>query len=149
MSIDAAQLEADGWHRIVAVNYTAALGPTWMRVKDGAVEVGLQAQEHLGNDNLGIVHGGALLTFADIAFGCAVGHANGMKSNFVTAQLQFHFTAAARTGQFIICKPEVVRMTSSLAFVRGLIESEGRTVASADGMFKFLDAAKSASMDRR
>lgn len=149
MSIDAAHLKAKGWHRVPGINYTAALGPSWMRVVDGAVEVGLQAERHLANDNLGIVHGGALLTFADIAFGCAVGHASGMKKNFVTAQLQFHFVAAAKVGQFITCAPEVVRQTSSLAFVRGLIVAEGRTVASADGMFKFLSAAKSAALDQR
>lgn len=146
MTIDKEQLKAEGWRRLPGINYTAALGPCWLRVMDGAVTVGLQAQEHLANDNLGIVHGGALLTFADIAFGCAVGYANGMKANFVTAQLQFHFTAAARVGQFITCTPEVVRMTSSLAFVRGLIVAEERTVASADGMFKFLDSAKSGAI---
>ena len=144
--VDKAQLKAEGWHRLPGITYTAALGPCWMRVQDGVLMVGLQAQEHLANDNLGIVHGGALLTFADIAFGCAVGHANGLRANFVTAQIQYQFTAAARIGQFITCAPEVVRMTSSLAFVRGLFLAEGRTVGSGDGIFKFLDAEKSAAI---
>ena len=65
---------------------------------------------------------------------------------FVTAQMQVQFVAAAKVGELITCQPEVVRKTSSLVFVRGLIEAGGRTVASADGMFKLLDPAKFAGM---
>jgi hypothetical protein len=36
----------------------------------------------------------------------------------------------------------VVRKTSQLVFVRGLIEAGGRTVASADGVFKLLEPEK-------
>ena len=141
-----AQLRAEGWRRLPAVRYTAAVGPSWMKLLDGMPIVGLEAQEHLGNDNLGIVHGGAIMTFADMALGCATAYALGGKANFVTAQMQVYFTAAAKIGEFITCHPEVVRKTSSLVFVRGLIEAGGRTVASADGMFKLLDEGKMAGM---
>ena len=141
-----AELAAAGWRRLPAVRYSAALGPTWLIVRGGVLTVALQAQDHLANDNLGIVHGGAMMTFADMALGCAVGHANDFKANFVTAQLHFHFVAAGRPGTFITCNPEVVRMTSSLVFVRGLIEAEGKVLASADGMFKLLDPAKVAAL---
>ncbi|KHK91192.1 hypothetical protein LK12_09795 [Novosphingobium malaysiense] len=114
------------------------------------VEVGLQAEEHLANDNLGIVHGGAMMTFADMALGCGVGHAlrkgeplgDPAHSRFVTAQLQVHFVSAAQVGEFILCRPEVVRATSSMVFMRGLIEAAGRTVASVDGIFKLLGTSK-------
>ena len=141
-----AQLKAEGWRRLPTVRYTAAVGPSWMKLLDGTPIVGLEAQEHLGNDNLGIVHGGAIMTFADMALGCATAHALGGKANFVTAQMQVSFTAAAKIGEFITCQPEVVRKTSSLVFVRGLIVAGGRTVASADGMFKLLDEGKMAGM---
>jgi uncharacterized protein (TIGR00369 family) len=152
--MDPAQLEAEGWRLLPTVRYSAALGPVWARVRDGAAEVGLDAQEHLGNDSFGIVHGGAIMTFADMALGFAVGHAVRDRSSFgeagaapfVTAQLQVHFTAAAQTGSFILARPEVVRKTSQLVFVRTLIEVGKRTVASADGIFKLLDADKIAKM---
>ncbi len=140
--IDEATLVADGWHRLPGVRYTAAVGPSWAKLKDGRPIVGLQAQEHLANDNLGIVHGGAIMTFADMALGYATGHATGGNAQFVTAQMQVYFTAAAQVGDFVTCHAEVIRKTSSLVFVRGLIEAGGRTVASADGIFKLLDAAK-------
>ena len=147
--MDEATLIAQGWKRLPGVRYTAAVGPTWSAMIDGRLTVGLQAQEHLGNDNFGIVHGGALMTFADIALGCAVGHVNGHVGNFVTVQMQFHFTAAANVGGFVTCQPEVVRKTSQLVFVRGLFEARGRTIASADGMFKFLDAEKAGRINAR
>ena len=144
--MDEATLLADGWHRVPAVRYSAAIGPTFMKLVDGRVSAALLAQEHLANDNLGIVHGGAMMTFADMAMGIGVGHATGGHAMFVTAQLAVQFTSAARVGDLITCQPEVVRKTSSMVFVRGLIEAGGRTVASVDGIFKLLDADKMQGM---
>lgn len=141
-----AELEAAGWRRLPAVRYSAALGPSWVIVRDGVLTVALQAQDHLGNDNLGIVHGGAMMTFADMALGCAVGHTNDFKANFVTTHLSVNFVAAGRVGQLITCNPEVVRMTSSLVFTRGLIEAEGKVLASAEGIFKRLEPVKMAAL---
>lgn len=143
--IDEAALLAQGWERLPTVRYSAAVGPTWKRLADGELEVGLIAEAHLGNDNLGIVHGGAMMTFGDMALGCGVGHAQANQM-FVTAQLQFHFVSAARVGDFIVCRPHVVKATSQLVFVRGLFEADGRTLATADGIFKLLDPAKAQGM---
>ena len=139
-------LEAAGWRRLPAVRFSAALGPTWSIVRDGVLTVALQAQEHLGNDNLGIVHGGAMMTFADMALGCAVGLANDFKPNFVTSQLSIQLVSAARVGQLITCKPQVVRKTRSLVFVRGLFEADGKVLASADGIFSILQPERMAAL---
>jgi acyl-coenzyme A thioesterase PaaI-like protein len=152
--MDAAGMKAQGWRLLPTVRYSAALGPTWVRELGGGVEVALDAQPHLANDNFGIVHGGAIMTFADMALGCGVGHAvrdghpiaDVEGSHFVTVQLQVQFAAAAQVGTLIVARPEVVRKTSSLVFVRCLIAAEDRTVASADGIFKLLDPAKAGAM---
>jgi uncharacterized protein (TIGR00369 family) len=142
-------LKAAGWLRMPGIRYSAALGPRWFRTHEGVLEVALQAQEHLANDNLGIVHGGAMMTFADMALGFAVGHATRMERQFVTVQMQVYFTASAKIGDFIVCRPEVIRKTSSLVFARGLFQVADRTVASADGMFKLLESATAAAMEAR
>jgi len=134
-------LIAEGWSPLPTVRYSAAVGPTFDRMVDGRLQVALLADNHLANDNLGIVHGGAIMTFADLALGRGVGALTG-HHHFVTAQMQFHFVAAASVGQLVTCEPEVVRATSQLVFMRGLFVAGGRTVASADGMFKLLDAEK-------
>jgi acyl-coenzyme A thioesterase PaaI-like protein len=84
-----------------------------------------------------IVHGGALMTFSDIALG--VGAADALPGqHYVTVQLQYQFAGGVAAGKLITCAPELVRRTSSLAFVRGLVQADGETVGSAEGIFKAL-----------
>ena len=143
--MDEETLLAEGWQRLPTIRYSAAIGPTFALRREGVLTVGLIAQDHLANDNLGIVHGGAIMTFADMALGCGVG-VEGQNAHFVTAQLQVHFVSAAPINTLITCRPEVVRRTSSLVFMRGLIEAAGKVVASCDGIFKLLDPAKFSGM---
>jgi uncharacterized protein (TIGR00369 family) len=145
--LDEESLLADGWFRLPVVRYSAALGPTFAKRIDGKMTAALLAQEHLGNDNLGIVHGGAIMTFADMAMGLGVGHAASDSAGmFVTAQMAVQFVAAAKVGTLITCVPELVRKTSSMVFMRGLIVADEQVVASCDGIFKMLDPAKFAGM---
>jgi uncharacterized protein (TIGR00369 family) len=139
-------LLADGWRRLPTVRYSAALGPSFSRMINGRITGALLAQEHLGNDNLGVVHGGAIMTFVDMAMGLGVGHATGSAGYFVTAQLSVQFVASANVGELVTCQPEVVRKTSSMVFMRGLILAGERTVASADGIFKLLNPERFASL---
>lgn len=136
-----AEFEAAGWHRLPTKQFSTVLGQIWLRGEKGAREVGVFTTKTIANDHMGMVHGGALMTFADMALGLAAGEAlNG--SHMATAQLQFHFTAAAPIGVLLTCKPELVRQTSQLLFVRGLFEAGGKVVGMADAMFKALSAEK-------
>lgn len=144
--MDEQSLIAEGWRPLPVIRYSAALGPSFAKRIEGKVTAGLLAQDHLGNDNLGIVHGGAIMTFADMALGLGVGSVTGEEAMFVTAQMAVQFVGPANVGDFITCQPEVVRKTSSLVFMRGLIVVGERVVASCDGIFKLLDAAKFAGM---
>jgi len=76
--------------------------------------------------------------FADVALGHNVVRLLGAP-NCATAQLQLHFVSTARLGEFVSCRAELVRQSSSLIFMRGLICAGGRTVASADGIWKVLE----------
>jgi acyl-coenzyme A thioesterase PaaI-like protein len=136
-----AELERAGWRKLPTRNFSAAIGPIWARGETGGREVALLTTPEIANDHMGIVHGGALMTFADIALGLAAAEALGGPS-MATAQLQFHFTAAAPIGALLTCKPELVRKTSQLVFVRGLFEAGGKTVGMADAMFKVLAPEK-------
>jgi acyl-coenzyme A thioesterase PaaI-like protein len=136
-----AELDAAGWRKLPTRHFSAAIGPVWARGEKGAREVGLVTTQQIANDHMGIAHGGALMTFADIALGLAAAEALGHPS-MATAQLQFHFTAAAPIGALLTCRPELVRKTSQLLFVRGLFEAGGKTVGMADAMFKVLAPEK-------
>ena len=135
--MDSASLRAAGWSERGAGGYTASIAPLWVRGAAGAGRtVGFIADaRHVNYQDT--VHGGALMTFADIALGWiaadAIGH-----GKCVTAQLALQFVASPRVGEFVHCEAELVRRTAQLVFVRGLIRAGDRVVASADGIWKIL-----------
>ena len=131
-------LTAAGWTRFTLDGFSEQVSPVWMRGAGDELEVGLLAEPRHCNTHIGTVHGGALMTFADIALGCRVGEALG-HSRCVTLQLQLQFVSTGKSGELIVCRPELVRATAQVLFMRGLISAGGRTVASAEGMWKVLD----------
>jgi acyl-coenzyme A thioesterase PaaI-like protein len=143
-----AEFESAGWRRLPTKQFSTVLGQIWVRGEQGAREVGVFTTKAIANDHMGMVHGGALMTFADMALGLAAGEALG-GAHMATAQLQFHFTAAAPIGVLLTCKPELIRQTSHLLFVRGLFEADGRVVGMADAMFKALNAEKMAAISAK
>jgi acyl-coenzyme A thioesterase PaaI-like protein len=137
--MDTESLKSAGWTAFQGRNFTGLAGPYWARGKGAEREIGLLVEERHCNDHMGILHGGALMTFADIALGWGASEALG-GTGCVTAQLQIYFVAGAKVGEFVSCKSELVRRTSHLVFVRGLIKVGDKTVASADGIWKQLEA---------
>jgi acyl-coenzyme A thioesterase PaaI-like protein len=134
-------LLAAGWEKLATREFSAKLGTMWRRGEKGVREIALLTSDDIANDFRGMVHGGALMTFADLALGIAAGEAVGHPM-MATAQLQYHFTGAVPFGVLLTCEPELVRKTSQLAFVRGLFKVGETNVGMADAMFKILDAAK-------
>jgi len=134
-------LQAAGWESRDLGGFTSQLCPLWTRRQEGRVEVGLIVEERHTNNHIGTLHGGVVMTFADIGLGWAVSNVVG-HNMCVTLSLQTQFVSVARIGEFISCYGEVIRATRSVVFVRGLIMAGDRIVASAEGMWKVMDSAK-------
>jgi acyl-coenzyme A thioesterase PaaI-like protein len=132
MVFNGESLEADGWMKLPIGPVSRAIGQSWTLERDGKVLVG-------------IVHGGAMLTFADIAMGYITARSID-KDLCATVQLQYQFAGAVQVGQFCNCEAELVRKTRQLVFSRGLMKVEGRTVGAADAVFKILEAAQVAGL---
>lgn len=145
METDVQALEAEGWAAVPVGPFSRSIGQIWSREHVGRTQVAVLIDAFTANENMGIAHGGAMLTFADIALGYASGQATG-NAHFATAQLQYQFAGAVQVGEFVICDVELVRQTSQLIFVRGLMTVEGRTIGAADAVFKVLDQAKMAKL---
>jgi acyl-coenzyme A thioesterase PaaI-like protein len=105
--------------------------------RNGAIQVGVLFDDVVANENFGIVHGGAMLTFADIALGYVTGSSIGGDS-CVTVQMNYQFAGAVQIGQFCTCEGELVRKTRQLVFARGIMKVEARIVGAADGVFKIV-----------
>jgi len=137
--MDPESLRVAGWQMAEVGGFTAQLGPLWMRGEGRERVIGMIVEERHTNTHLGTVHGGVVMTFADIGLGAGVDAAIEGASS-ATASIQTHFISAARVGDFMTCKPEVIRRSKRLVFVRGLITVDGKTVASVDGIWKILES---------
>ena len=92
------------------------------------------AQSNLGN----IVHGGAILTFIDMAMFAGGYSAGATLGPSVTLDLSAQFLSAAKLGLPLDCSVELLRESKRLAVMRGLVEQEGEMVASWSGTLRKL-----------
>jgi uncharacterized protein (TIGR00369 family) len=93
-------------------------------------------QSNLGES----AHGGAILTFIDMAM-FAGGYAAGADIGpSVTLDLSAHFLSAARLGVSLDATVEVLRESKRMASMRGLVEQEGEIVASWTGTLRKLSS---------
>lgn len=132
--------EFAGWSRYDAgEGYDRQIGPFWFRHDDGHRCAFRAQQKHM---NLGgRVHGGCLMSFADIAlFQIAYQEMEGRRG--VTVQLDSTFVDAGRLGDWIEAEGEVVRSGGSLIFVRGRIVSGERTLMTFSGIIKKMREAE-------
>jgi acyl-coenzyme A thioesterase PaaI-like protein len=137
MSLTIEALRAQGWRDLRSSGFTAAIGQVLFRTDAGVLEGGFVAPPGIDNGNADgdVVHGGAMMTFADIVLGFAAAKAT--KNPYcVTVQMNYQFVGAARIGDFVTCKAEIVRVTRSLVFARALIRVNDRDIGVVDALFK-------------
>ena len=128
-----------GWevrHFGQADGYSALIGPLLARQEGGTWVHGIAVEARHLNAR-GVVHGGLIASLADQALGMTVWEAVG-RHPCATVQLNVQYVAAAREGDFLTVRSELIRTTRSVVFVRGLVNAGERTVAMADGVWKKL-----------
>ena len=129
---------AHGWTTRQETGLMGLLGPIWMRDEGEARLYGFVAEaRHLNGG--GVVHGGMLMAFADQALGMTASRANGGRRQ-VTVQLDTHFLATVKEGEFVVAQCEVVRLARSMIFMRCALNVDTRPVATSSGVWKVLGA---------
>lgn len=129
-------------------------GPFYFRIdgdakKANSVHCVLPTEPRHGN-YAGGVHGGAILTFADYALCLIAGRAadGGTNSSFaMTVSIAVEFLSAGRIGAPLEATGEPLQVTGRLAFARGSITQQGRTIALWSGVVRHVARAK--VMDRK
>src|SRR5436190_1542675 len=113
--------------------YSRHIGPSYARKEvDGATLV-QPTLPHMCNSG-GVLHGGYLMSFADSAVTRAAGIVTGMAPSTVSFAAEF-FAAGVSTVP-LVTRVEVPRHGKSLAFVRGLLEQDGRKLLSYSATIK-------------
>ena len=75
------------------------------------------------------------MTFADFSLSMAATN-HYKKENCVTVSFSADFIAGASVGDLIVCRPEIVRKTKSLAFVNGRLETESEVIMTFSSVVK-------------
>ena len=127
---------AQGWRAMKGGALPAGIGVPWSKRDGAGWRYGLVTTEAHRNVQ-GVIHGGILMSFADHGLSLLVWEA-AKRQPCTTIQLNTHFLAAVRPGDFVELTGEVTRATRSLVFVRGLLSVGGRDVAAADGIWRVL-----------
>ena len=115
--------------------FDTVVGPFYSRPDpDGQMRCAFRAEQKHMNAG-GRMHGGCLMTFADIAlFQTAYQEMEG--KNGVTVQLDSTLVDGVYEGELVEATGEVVRAGGSLIFVRGQITVETRTVMTFSGVIR-------------
>ena len=115
--------------------FDVVVGPFYGKLDpDGHMRCAFRAEQKHMNAG-GRMHGGCLMTFADISlFQTAYQEMEG--KNGVTVQLDSTFIDGARVGELVESTGEVVRAGGSLIFVRGQITAGGRALMTYSGIIK-------------
>jgi uncharacterized protein (TIGR00369 family) len=133
--IEITEGEWAGWRIWSSDPYELLSGPFYCRHEDdGSTVCAFRAEAKQMNGG-GAMHGGALMTFADYALFC-IAHKELEGVGSVTASLNGEFIDAAREGEIIEARGEVVRAGGSLVFVRGLVSTGGRPLLNFSAIVK-------------
>lgn len=136
MGGEQAETFPEGWQAFDDPGFIALAGPVYHRGAVGAKAFAFRPEEKHGN-LVGLVHGGMLLTFADRALSIVARDAM-EGADCVTVEMNAHFVGAAKIGDRVETRPEIVRKTGSLVFVRGTLTSGDRPLVAVSGIWKVL-----------
>ena len=93
-------------------------------------------ENHL--NSAGITHGGFLAAFVDAGAGTAA-HRSAAGSPCVTISLELKFISAVLLGQELFGNTKIQKKTKSMVFLTCELTTEGKTVATASGIWKILN----------
>ena len=112
------------------------VGPAFSQGEPGARRYAFQVRDEHCNMR-DVVHGGMLMTLADMTLGQAVWDATD-RAPSVTLNMQSQFLKSAKVGDWIEVMPELTRRTRALVFMRGDFTVNGEIVMTASSVWKLL-----------
>jgi uncharacterized protein (TIGR00369 family) len=125
----------EGWLTWVGDPYEDMVGPFYFRTEDDGRTGGAFVPEAKHANGGGIVHGGALMSFADATIGAFL--YIGLNGQFaVTVTLNCEFVGAGVVGSPIYATGRIVRDTKSLAFVHGQMEQHEQPILTFSSVMK-------------
>lgn len=117
--------------------YETGTGPFYVpEAEDADFHVLLKVERRHCNAS-GIVHGGLLMTMADVTL-CAAAVSSYVEERAITVSLGADFVSAAEFGDLLEARAEITRKTGSLVFARGQILCNSRIVLTCSAVIKWM-----------
>jgi acyl-coenzyme A thioesterase PaaI-like protein len=127
----------DGFRPFLARGrFPEKIGPLYFRRDGDTYSYGFLADESHANAH-GVVHGGMLMSFLDEALGQLVWRSVD-KKRCATISLNCDFVSSAKPGDWVETKMEISRRGLSVVFMHGELQVEGKTILTADGIWKII-----------
>ena len=109
-------------------------GPFYSKGKGAGMVVGLRALEHHMNAR-GLVHGGVLMTLADIALGYSMATTAEPPISAITSTLSADFAGGAKLGDWIEARVDIQKIGRTLAFANAYLHVGETRIARVSGVF--------------
>jgi uncharacterized protein (TIGR00369 family) len=116
------------------LGFTDNLAPLYRRVRGQDVSFGLRVEAQHCN-LMGICHGGALMTLADIAAATGINLRLPEAAGLPTINLSFDFISPGRLGRWLQTRTHHVEVKRRFGFCTGVVEDSDRTVMRYSGTF--------------
>lgn len=124
------------WELADDTRFNAAIGKLLVRA-EGPGKATCRMFPERAHSNLGeMVHGGAILTFVDMALFAGGALAGAKVRRAVTLDCSVRFLSPARLGAPLDAEVELLRETGRLAFFQGKVVQEGEIVAAFSGALR-------------
>ena len=115
--------------------FARALGPLYERGQKGGFVRAFRVEE-IHCNALNIVHGGMLMTFADVVLAQAV--VQKFDCPAMTVRMTIDFISAGKLGDWIEGTAHILNVANKMAQVDGMITCHGQTIVKASGLFKIV-----------
>jgi acyl-coenzyme A thioesterase PaaI-like protein len=127
----------EGAENISLRGFNLHAGPFYRLPDEGAVRrfAVIALDKHM--NSVGSIHGGLLMTFADIAMSRTSRLASGARS-CSTVSLSCDFIGAGRLGDLVEIRVAVTRQTRTLMFLSSRITAQERVLMAAQGLWKIV-----------
>lgn len=114
-------------------------GPFYWRKREDRLRFAFQAEPKHCNSG-GVIHGGLLMTFADLMM-CGTATEGTSDRGVFTVSFNAEFMASGLDGELIKARAEVVRRTGQMVFVRGEIYTDDRVILTCSSVLKRIKAS--------
>jgi len=126
---------ADGFASLFRTSpFLDRAGPFYSKGKGAGMVIGLRALGHHMNAR-GLVHGGVLMTLADIALGYAMATTADPPLALITSNLSADIVGSAKLGDWIEAQVDIQKIGRTLAFANAYLHVGEARIARVSGVF--------------